>query len=242
MFPNTIFLYFITYSFLGWCCETTYVSLAKRSFVNRGFLYGPLCPIYGFGALLVLYSLEPFAKHLIIIFGLAMIVTSSLEYFTSWLMEAIFHIRWWDYTTYKYNIKGRICLKNTLLFGILGIVAVYGLHPIVELLIQRISIRAEVALKGILLTSLIGDSILSILSAINVNKALNEVNKLIIEFQQNGEITKQRITKKVHTLITKLEKRYYHFKKAYPNLKHKHYHFERLKVDEVIKKMKTLMK
>lgn len=242
MSPYTIFLYFITYAFMGWCCETTYVSLAKRKFVNRGFMYGPLCPIYGFGALLVLYVLEPFTGYPIIIFALGMIVTSILEYFTSWLMEAIFHIRWWDYSTYKYNIKGRVCLKNSLMFGVLGLVVVYGIHPVVNGVIETIPEYIQITLGAIFLFVFVCDFAFSTLGAINVDRALVEIEKLSDEIQQNGEITRQKITKKLQSMITKVEKRYNHFKKAYPGLEHNNFQFDRDIIDEVIQKMKEFIK
>lgn len=238
----TVILYFITYSFLGWGCESTYVSLAKRKFINRGFLYGPLCPIYGFGALLVLYVLSPFVANPILIFCFGMLVTSILEYFTSWLMETIFHLHWWDYSSYKYNLNGRVCLKNSIMFGILGIVVVYVIHPAINKAILNLNEPLQIGLCTILIAILILDVIISTLGAINVNKAMVELEKLSHEIQLNGELTKQRITKKIQTLIMKLEKRYNHFQKAYPKLNHINFQFNRDVINEVIEKMKEFIK
>ena len=92
------FLYFIIYSFLGWVCEVIFCSVPARKFINRGFLMGPVCPIYGCGALLVIGFLMPFKDSLVMVFAVGMVVTSLLEYITSYAMEKLFHSRWWDYS------------------------------------------------------------------------------------------------------------------------------------------------
>ena len=132
------YTYFIVYAFLGWVCEDIYCGIGKRKFINRGFLYGPYCPIYGFGALLVIYPLLMVSKHPIVVFIFGMVLTSILEYITSFVMEKLFATRWWDYSTYPFNINGRICLQNSLLFGLMALVVVYGLHPIVSRFVERI--------------------------------------------------------------------------------------------------------
>lgn len=109
-----------------------------KKFVNRGFLYGPYCPIYGFGALIVLYPLLALGNHPILVFLGGMILTSALEYFTSWLMETLFHEKWWDYSHYKYNLNGRICLLNSTLFGLMALVVVFIIQPYVEKLADSI--------------------------------------------------------------------------------------------------------
>lgn len=132
------YTYFIIYAFLGWICEDIYCGIGKRKFINRGFLYGPYCPIYGFGALLVIYPLLMVSNHPIVVFIFGMILTSILEYITSFIMEKLFATRWWDYSTYPFNINGRVCLQNSLLFGLMSLVSVYGLHPIVSRFVEKI--------------------------------------------------------------------------------------------------------
>lgn len=132
------YFYFIFYSIAGWLCEDIYVGIGQKKFVNRGFLYGPYCPIYGFGALIVLYPLLALGNHPILVFLGGMILTSALEYFTSWLMETLFHEKWWDYSHYKYNLNGRICLLNSTLFGLMALVVVFIIQPYVEKLADSI--------------------------------------------------------------------------------------------------------
>lgn len=126
-----IFIIFIIYSFIGWSCEVLYCSLSKKKFINRGFLFGPICPIYGCGALIVFGILQPLENNLVLLFFAAMILTSVLEYFTSWILEKLFATKWWDYSNYKFNIHGRVCLLNSTLFGVLGVIAVKYVNPLV---------------------------------------------------------------------------------------------------------------
>ena len=133
-----IVAYFFIYAFLGWVCEDIYCGVPAKKFINRGFLYGPYCPIYGFGAILVLYPLEKVREYPVLVFILGIIITSTLEYFASYIMEAIFHMRWWDYSQYKFNIKGRVCLLNAILFGLLSLVAIYFIHPFIKSRVEAI--------------------------------------------------------------------------------------------------------
>jgi uncharacterized membrane protein len=123
-------LYFFFYSFIGYCCEVAYCSIPAGHLVNRGFLYGPYLPIYGFGAMIVIQAFGRFTSMPILVFLAGMVSTSVLEYFTSWLMEKFFHAKLWDYSTYFANLKGRICLLNSTLFGIMSLVGVYFIHPL----------------------------------------------------------------------------------------------------------------
>ncbi|HZJ86037.1 MAG TPA: putative ABC transporter permease, partial [Erysipelotrichaceae bacterium] len=114
----TLFIYFMIYSFLGWVIETIYCSLAEKRYVPRGFLNGPLTPIYGFGAIGLIFLLQDI-KTVSLVFLSGVVATSFLEYVASYLLELIFDMHWWDYSGDKYNLNGRIKLKNSILFGIL---------------------------------------------------------------------------------------------------------------------------
>ena len=131
-------LYFFLYSCLGWVCECLYCGIPAGHFINRGFLAGPYCPVYGCGAVLVVYVLEPFQDHIVVLFLAGMILTSILEYVTGYLMEKLFHSKWWDYSNRRFNLHGRICLRNSLLFGVMGIVVVRIVHPFMASLLGRV--------------------------------------------------------------------------------------------------------
>ena len=125
-----LFLLYIAYSTLGWCGEMLYCSIPKGHICEkRGFLNGFLCPIYGHGALLVLYLLHGGFQNPVLTFIFGAIVTSILEYFTSWIMEKLFHMRWWDYSQKRFNINGRVCASNLLAFGVMGVFVVKVLKP-----------------------------------------------------------------------------------------------------------------
>lgn len=125
-------LFFFLYSFLGWIWETCYVSVKSGKFVNRGFINGPLCTIYGFGAVSVYMILRPFSDNLLYLYLGGVVVATALEYVTAVLMESIFHTSWWDYSDNKFNFQGRICLGASLGWGAFTVILFKVLHPLVE--------------------------------------------------------------------------------------------------------------
>ena len=124
--------WFFIYSFLGWVWETGYVSAKHGKFVNRGFVSGPFCTIYGFGALSVYLILKPVSDNLFLLYVGGVIVATTLEYVTAVLMESIFHTSWWDYSDQKFNFQGRICLWVSLGWGVFAVALFRIIHPVVE--------------------------------------------------------------------------------------------------------------
>ncbi len=142
---STVFLIFIIFSFVGWVSEVLYVGIFfEHKFVNRGFLHGPICPIYGFGGLSILFLPQSLYSTWVPLFFASMIFGSAVEYLSSWILEKLFHTRWWDYSHYKLNIKGRICLLNSLLFGVLGVVIIHFVQPFV---MKFLSLFSDVVLN-----------------------------------------------------------------------------------------------
>ena len=144
---DDIMLFFTIYSFLGWALESIFASINKREFVNRGFLNGFLCPIYGFGAILTVQ----FSSLLLHLLGnnlymvclnlfITVISVTILEYITGFLLETIFNCRWWDYSNNKINLKGYICLKFSLIWGLLTILLIKLIHPFVFKLVAAIPV------------------------------------------------------------------------------------------------------
>ena len=147
-----IISWFLIYSFLGWVWETAYVSLKEGEFINRGFINGPLCTIYGHGAVTVYLILKPLEANTILLYFGGMIVATLLEYFTAVLMEAIFHTSWWDYSDQKFNFQGRICLGASLGWGFFTVILFRVLHPAVEKFVDLWSVfTGEVCICVILL-------------------------------------------------------------------------------------------
>ena len=125
------FLLFIIYSVIGWVLEVIYGYYMKHKITNRGFLIGPYCPIYGIGCILIITLLSSYKEHPAGLFVLAIVIASTLEYFTSYIMEKLFKARWWDYTKTKYNINGRVCLDTMLPFGIIACIVLYIINPLI---------------------------------------------------------------------------------------------------------------
>ncbi len=155
------FLVFIMYSIVGWVMEVIATYPDTKTFVNRGFLIGPYCPIYGWGYLIITLLLKKFMDEPIALFFLIVIVCSFVEYITSYLMEKMFHARWWDYSHKKYNIEGRICLTNSAAFGILGMISLYFINPFFEQIIDNFSTDTIHISAIILFIIYVADNIIS---------------------------------------------------------------------------------
>lgn len=163
-----VFMHFLIYSFLGWVAETIYCSTLDRKFAYRGFLNGPYCPIYGFGALLVISLLKGFAQNILMLFAAGFVLTSILEYITSFIMEKMFNMRWWDYSKKFLNINGRVCLLNSTLFGLLSVFAVKLLYPTVVAMTNSVSKEYLYFLTGVFSTAMVIDLITTVTSIIQL--------------------------------------------------------------------------
>lgn len=161
MFYSYCILFFI-YSFLGWIMEVTLTLITDKKFVNRGFLLGPCCPIYGCGCILLNLLLHNYTNNILVLFILTMFTCSSLEYITSFLMEKIFKPRWWDYSQMKFNINGRICLETMTPFSILGVLAIKYATPFFITNINKLSEKTILIISIILITLFIIDVIISL--------------------------------------------------------------------------------
>ncbi len=133
-----LLLYFFFYSFIGWIWESSYVSVCKRQLTNRGFLTGPMLPIYGSGAVMMLCVTYPVRSSDIGIFFLGMFAATLLEYVTGVVMEALFQVRYWDYSDKKFNIQGHICLSSSLAWGVFTLLLIRVVHPRVSALLEQI--------------------------------------------------------------------------------------------------------
>ena len=133
-----LFLIYMIYSFLGWLIEVIDLYFIEGKFVNRGFMIGPYCPIYGKAVLIVIYFLKDYLEKPVGLFVMSVVVCAIIEYMGSFILEKIFHTRWWDYTHKKYNINGRICLENLVLFGIGCMLVMYVVNPFIVGILSKI--------------------------------------------------------------------------------------------------------
>lgn len=157
MYLSKLFLCFIIFSFLGWCLEVLYGRVVLKRFVNRGFLVGPLCPLYGTGCVLLYLLLNGYANDPIMLTLASMAVCSILEYITSFIMEKLFKTRWWDYSNMKFNINGRICLEMIIPFGLLGLLVVKFLFPTTLMFLDKIPDMTIYLLTAFIFTILLID-------------------------------------------------------------------------------------
>ena len=203
------FLYFIIYSFIGWLLEVVCKLIEQKKFVNRGFLIGPICPIYGYGVLGIILLIGDNKDDILAIFLKSIAICSCLEYFTSYLMEKLFKARWWDYSRYKYNINGRICLETMIPFGILGCFTIYIVHPAIVNLVSLLDSKLMITLAVILFIIYIIDNIIS----------FNVMNKIKKEIKSQHEDSTEKIKSKVIEWMDSNSFIYRHIKKSFPKFK-----------------------
>lgn len=175
---ETWFLWLMIYSVIGWVYESTICSIGQRKLINRGFLNGPYCPIYGTGAVLVLLVLGRIQNPVLLFFAGA-VLTCSLEYLTSWLMEKLFHARWWDYSKRKFNIGGRVCLIGAVVFGAFSVVLILVLHPWVKSLTDRLTDTALTWICAILLVGIVSDFIVTVKGLLGTHAVFAEYAVLL---------------------------------------------------------------
>jgi len=172
----TWFLVFMTYSVIGWCMEVVRGLYKRKKITNRGFLIGPLCPIYGCGALVMTLLLNKHVDNLLEVFVVAVLVSAVLEYITSFLMEKLFRVRWWDYSQVRFNLNGRICLLNLFYFGIFGMLIVRFVNPVFFWFFGSMNSTLRLALAGVLLAAFIADICISLWLIINCRVAVGTVH------------------------------------------------------------------
>jgi len=174
---NIIWFFFI-YAFIGWCTEVVYAGTNQGVFVNRGFLNGPICPIYGFGVLTVLFCLLPLRENLPLLYVGSVLLTSALELITGFLMEKLFHHRWWDYTDEPFNLGGYICLRFSLLWGLACVLIVDVVHPLITRLIvlvpESVGTPILILFGGIFIT----DIAVTVATVTKLNQRLHEIDEV----------------------------------------------------------------
>ena len=165
------FLLFLMYGFIGWIVEIIDILIIDKKLMNRGFMFGPICPIYGVGILLMVHLLKRYIDTPIILFMLSIVVFTLLEYITGYAMEKIFKVKWWDYSNFKFNLHGRICLETSIPFGIGGMLVMYVINPFFTSILNMFSHKLIVILGICLFIVFIIDYIASLLIVSKLKKA-----------------------------------------------------------------------
>ena len=169
---------FFVYAFLGWCTEVSYAALRTGKFVNRGFLNGPVCPIYGCGVVVVLAGLEPLKGNFVLLFLGSVVLTSVLELATGFVLEKLFRQRWWDYSDKPFNLGGYICLEFSIMWGLACLFVVDILHPSIEFFIRLIPHTLGWVLLGLFSAAMAVDLAATVRTIAKINRQLDQIDQL----------------------------------------------------------------
>ena len=232
---NKIIFYFIIYSFLGWCLESIYKTIIFKKPTNSGFLYGPFCPMYGIGAVMMI-ALSKLSDNIIIIFLLSFVVFSIWEYIVAVILEKCFKTKYWDYSELKFNIKGRICLKNSIYWGLLGVILIYVIQPIIETLTNLMPEQILLYINASLCIIISIDTIITITKLIVIDKKIKQIFEIgdaikakLLELKESTHLEKtykeniqnivEELKEKQNLLKFKMYKRIIRLKKSFPEMK-----------------------
>ena len=236
-----LFMKFLLFSMIGYVVEMIMCAIVDKKIANRGFFCGPIIPIYGVGSLLLIWILKPFRENILLVILLSMLITTTIEYFTGYALEKIFHNKWWDYSKEKFNLHGRICLKNTVLFGIGGPIILYILNPYMNDFLIQFKNSTLIAVTIFLFIIFLLDVTYSCIVAYNLRHRL-----IVVEDLKNEKLSKipgmleRMLTSRVKGM-KKFPKR---LLKAFPTLWKSHpKEFEIMKkIEEKKKKSKKMKK
>lgn len=206
---------FVIYAFLGWCTEVAYAALETGKFVNRGFLNGPVCPVYGCGVLVVIVVLTPLKESFLILFIGSVLLTSVIEFITGFLLEKLFHNQWWDYSNQPFNICGYVCLKFSLLWGIACTLIMDVIHPTIYKLIQVVPKLPGTIVLGILCIIFAVDLVITISTILKFNEHL----KLLDELGAKIKVVSNEIGENIYEGVTTVLEKSDDFKENISNVK-----------------------
>ena len=196
---------FFLYAFLGWCVEVAFVAVTCGRVVNRGFLNGPVCPIYGFGMLGVLYLLRPVEENLFLLFLGGMVLASALELAGGWALNRLFHTRWWDYSNEPFNLGGYICLKFSLMWGLGTVMVVRLVHPALYDLFLWIPRRLGVGLEIFLALIFLADLAATVVTVMGLERDMKELHELAGTLRRGSDMLTQKVGGAAQAADTRLD-------------------------------------
>lgn len=217
-----LMLFFIVYSFLGWCIEVIYHSVTKGIFVNRGFLNGPVCPIYGVGFTVVIICLTPLSSDFWLLFAGSVFLTTVLELVTGFILEKIFHEKWWDYSKEKFNLKGYVCLKFSLLWGVACALTMYFVQPMIFRLVCVVPYKAGMTVVIIAAAAFASDITVTVCAIKKICAQLRLMDEITQKLRRISDSIGEEISEKTIEMVQKTEKgrdEYEELKKKYQMLK-----------------------
>lgn len=203
------FLLFIIYAFIGWCLEVIYCYYHTGKIINRGFLIGPYCPIYGVGCVLIIILLKRYSSDVLALFIMSIVICSVLEYLTSYILEKLFKTRWWNYSNRKFNINGRICLETMIPFGVGGVIIMKVVNPFIVGLLNKLNDNMLFIVGGVILILFLIDNIISfsVVSKIKVSASKLKSDST----EEITEIVKKKLIE--HSMFAR------RLIKSFPNIK-----------------------
>ena len=188
-----IFWYFVIYAVLGWVVEVCFCSINTGSFVNRGFLNGPVCPIYGFGMVAVLVCLWPLRHNILVLYAGAVVLTSALELVTGWVLKKLFHTSWWDYSNMRFNLGGYICLRFSLIWGVGATLVVKLIHPAIAALVGVVPHMAGVVLAVPVTALFVCDLVITVLGIAHMNQDIGRIDDIVRAMRAGSDILAENI-------------------------------------------------
>lgn len=197
--------YFFIYAFLGWCTEVAYAAFKEKKFVNRGFLNGPICPVYGFGVGFVVSLLMPYKFNVFFMYIASVIAVSAIEWVTGFALEKIFHSRWWDYSDQPFNLNGYICLPFSLIWGAACMLIVYVIHPLVTKMVGFIPGLLGNTLLIIFFIGMAADLWVTAAAIFKLNQRLEKMSEIAEELHNISEQLGENIYQGVMTAVDKQE-------------------------------------
>ena len=241
-----LLLYFIVYSFFGWVIESAFKTILERKWVNSGFLFGPFCPIYGFGAGIMLVFLKPFENNIIVLFFAAFFILSIWEYIAGWLLEKKFNTKYWDYTDNFLNINGRVCLLNSIFWGILGVVFTKIIHPFTSDFIEGLSSQTVIFVAVLLSIVMFIDAIITTINIKSFDSSIQSIKEIgetikekvneLKEINKNPQSHSQEKIKSHEKIIEELKKKQAILKlKLYKQMTRLKLAFPKIKSDSISK-------
>ncbi len=178
---------FLTYAFLGWCVEVIFHAVVKGRFINRGFEIGPICPIYGFGALSVILFLEPLKSRWALLFISSVVFTTAIEFAAGFLLEKLFHEKWWDYSNEPFNIKGYICPRFSIMWGLACVLVVEVVHPTIMAILEIIPLTLGAAALVVLYTICAADLAVTLINVMHIRSSLKAIDEIERELRELSE-------------------------------------------------------
>lgn len=250
----SLLYFFFLYSFLGWCIETTYATITNHKFINRGFLYGPFCPMYGLCACLLVLLLDPIKNsNILFVFVYGVLITSAIEYFTGFALEKCFKKVWWDYSGDAFNLKGRISLLFSIIWGVLSVFFIKFAHPFFVNGLTAIHTKSGIVILNILLLYILIDLAMTLISLVKLNTLISELKSFYADFKirieaikysetgpsDNLEKFKIELREKYEKTIKKIRKNHSRLLSAFPQYTSKKIDYF---VDDIKTRLETLNK